>query len=236
MKVQYCSDYEEMSQLSCESIVFDLKKHPKQLICTATGNSPTGTYERLVNAYKDQPKCFNGLIIIKLDEWGGIDSNEPYSCESYLQKKIVQPLQIPRERYISFDPNPVSPKEECKRIQLEIEQKGPIDTCILGLGKNGHIGFNEPGNGLMPNCHVAELTADSLNHQMINELAKKPGYGLTLGMADILQSKKIILLITGANKKAVIEKLLTKHISSDLPASFLWLHPNVECYIDSTAL
>ena len=236
MKIKYCRDYNELSQVASDSIVSDLKKHRKQMICTATGNSPTGTYERLVNAYKDQPKSFDGLTIIKLDEWGGIDANVPYSCESYLQEKIIQPLQIPQERFISFDPNPVSPKEECDRIQHEIKEKGPIDCCILGIGKNGHIGFNEPGRSLTTNCHIAELTADSLNHQMINNLTKKPSYGLTLGMADILQSKKIILLITGANKKAVIQELLSKQISTDVPASFLWLHANVECCIDSTVL
>lgn len=236
MKIQYCSDYHEMSQRAYDSIVADLKEHPGQLICTATGNSPTGTYERLANLFDDDPKCFNELIIAKLDEWGGIDPNEPSSCESYIQEKIVQPLRIPRERYIAFKSDAKFPKEECKRIQLEIERRGPIHICILGLGQNGHIGFNEPSNTLTPNCHVAELTAASLDHQMINALSKKPSYGFTLGIADILSSNKIILLVSGAKKKEVIEKLLTKQISTYLPASFLWLHDQVECYIDAEAV
>ena len=236
MKIQYCVDYNEMSQLSCDSIVSDLRKQPRQLICLSTGNSPTGTYERLTNLFKDHPKLFNELIITKLDEWGGIDSMEPSSCESYMQEKILQPLVIPQNRYISFKSNPVSPQKECDRIQIEIQQKGPIDICILGLGQNGHIGFNEPANSLTAHCHVAELTADSLNHQMINALNIKPTYGLTLGMADILQSKKIILLLTGSKKKEVIKKLLSKRISTNLPASFLWLHNQVECYIDANSV
>lgn len=236
MNIKYCADYDEMSQLASDSIVSDLKKHTKQLICTATGNSPTGTYERLANHFKVNPNGFNELVIAKLDEWGGIDSNEKSTCESYIQAKIVQPLKISQERYIAFNSNPVSPKKECERIQLALGKKGPIDICILGLGRNGHIGFNEPANTLTPNCHVAELTAASLNHQMINALGKKPSYGLTLGMADILSSNKIILLVTGAKKKEVIEKLLTKKISTYLPASFLWLHDQVECYIDAEAV
>jgi len=236
MKIQYCSDYDAMSQMSCDSIVSDLRKRPRQLICMSTGNSPTGTYKNLVKVFNNHPKLFNELIIAKLDEWGGIDSNEPSSCESYIQEKILQPLAIPQNRYISFKSNPVSPKKECDRIQIEIQKKGPIDICILGLGQNGHIGFNEPSNTLTPNCHVAELTADSLNHQMINALNKKPTYGLTLGMADILQSKKIILLLTGAKKKEVIQKLLSKQITTNLPASFLWLHNQVECYIDTNSV
>jgi len=236
MKIQYCGDYNEMSQLSCDSIVSDLRKQPRRLICMSTGNSPTGTYERLTKVFNDHPAYFNELIITKLDEWGGIDSNEPSSCETYIQEKILQPLAIPQNRYISFKSNPVSPKKECERIQIEIQKKGPIDICILGLGQNGHIGFNEPASALTPYCHVAELTADSLNHQMINALNKKPTYGLTLGMADILQSKKIILLLTGAKKKAVIQKLLSKQIITNLPASFLWLHNQVECYIDANSV
>lgn len=236
MKIQYCNDYNAMSQLSCDSIVSDLRKRPRQLICMSTGNSPTGTYEKLASVFNKYPAFFNELIITKLDEWGGIDSMEPSSCESYIQEKVLHPLAIPQNRYISFKSNPVSPQKECDRIQIEIQEKGPIDICILGLGQNGHIGFNEPANTLTAHCHVAELTADSLNHQMINTLNKKPAYGLTLGMADILQSKKIILLLTGAKKKEVINKLLSKQITTNLPASFLWLHNQVECYIDANSV
>ena len=236
MKIQYCSDYNAMSQLSCDSIVSDLRKYPRQLICVSTGNSPTGTYEKLAKYFNHHPALFKELIITKLDEWGGIDSMEPSSCESYIQEKILQPLAIPQNRYISFESNPVSPQKECDRIQIEIQKNGPIDICILGLGQNGHIGFNEPANTLNPYCHVAELTTDSLNHQMINTLNKKPFYGLTLGMADILQSKKIIILLTGAKKKRVVKKLLSKQITTKLPASFLWLHNQVECYIDANSV
>lgn len=236
MNLKYCADYNEMSQSAYESIIIDLKEHPSQLICTATGNSPTGIYERLTRHFDKDPECFKDLSIIKLDEWGGIDSKEPSSCESYIQEKLVQPLRIPRARYIAFDSNPVSPEEECQRIQSEIEHKGPIDICVLGIGQNGHIGFNEPADSLIPYSHLAKLAPESLNHQMINELGGKPSYGLTLGMADILQSKKIILCITGAHKKEVIQKFLSKKISTWLPASFLWLHSNVTCYIDSKAI
>ncbi|MGB5434800.1 MAG: galactosamine-6-phosphate isomerase [Maribacter sp.] len=236
MNVHYCSDYQEMSQRAYESIIADLKGHPEQLICTATGSSPTGAYEKLARRFTKNPEYFKALMLLKLDEWGGIDKKEPSSCESYLQEKVIQPLQIPKDRFIAFDSNPDSPEKECARIQGEIEQKGPIDLCILGMGQNGHIGFNEPASSLSPHCHVAKLTPESLNHQMIHTLGKKPSYGLTLGMGDILKSKKIILFLTGANKKAVIQKFLSKNVTTSLPASFLWLHPNVECFIDSTAV
>jgi len=126
--------------------------------------------------------------------------------------------------------------EEFPIIRLKLESQGPIDLCILGLGTNGHLGLNEPGPSLEPYCHKARLSKETLQHQMIASLQQKPVYGLTLGMMELLSSKKIILLITGQKKGQVIERLLTKKISSDLPASLLWLHKDVQCMIDSSCL
>ncbi|MBT8297210.1 MAG: 6-phosphogluconolactonase, partial [Maribacter sp.] len=224
------------SQLSCDFVTSLLKENQKQVIVAATGHSTTGTYEKLVKFFNNDPSLFDDFILTKLDEWVGVNPLSQGSCEFYLQEKIVQPLAIPQSRYISFNSDVVSPQKECQRIQIEIQSKGPIDLCILGLGKNGHIGFNEPSNSLIPHCHVAKLSTDSLNHQMIKDLDFKPTYGMTLGMADILQSKKIILLVTGSEKKKVIKKLLSKEITTELPASFLWLHKQVACYIDSTSV
>ena len=236
MILHYCSGYDEMSQLSCESVISGLKENPSQLICTATGNSPLGMYKKMVDNYRADPHIFKELRIIKLDEWGGISAKNSNSCESFLVQHILQPLHISDDRYISFKSNPDSPKKECERIQDEIQKKGPIDVCILGMGLNGHIGFNEPANKLQSDCHVAQLSKDSLGHQMTLTMENKPAYGLTMGMVNILQSKKIILLLTGKNKKDIINKLLSKQITTHLPASLLWLHHDVECYIDGNSV
>lgn len=222
-----------MSELSCDSIIATLKKNPRQLICAATGYSPTLLYEGMVNYYDKEPDIFKELRILKLDEWGGIDPEDANSCETYIRNHLLSPLHIPDDYFISFESNADSPEKECEKIQKELDYMGPIDICILGLGKNGHIGFNEPAKDLIPNCHIAKLSHNSLQHQMTNTMEKKPNYGLTLGMANILQSKKIILLITGSDKENIAEQLFTKKITPSLPASFLWLHSNVDCFIDS---
>ncbi len=236
MKIHYCVDYQEMSRLCSDAIVSGVRKNPEQSICTATGNSPMGVYQNLAAAYSDKPEIFRKLRIIKLDEWGGIPSSDPNSCETFVQEKILRPLGIPSDRYVSFKSDSPSPKKECERIQREIRDNGRIDVCILGLGTNGHIGFNEPAETLTPFCHVAKLSEKTLRHQMADTMGSIPQYGLTVGMGDILQSEKIVLLLTGSNKQNVISELLLKRITTRLPASFLWLHHNVECYIDSTAL
>ena len=236
MNLHYCENYDQMSQSAHDSILNDLRSNPKQLLCLATGNSPTGLYKNLSSTFKNHPQYFKDFNIIKLDEWGGMDFNNPGSCEFYLREHILKPLDVTDNRFISFKGNTDTPEKECERIQKEIAEKGPIDICVLGIGVNGHIGFNEPAETLSAHCHVGQLALTSMQHQMVDKINVKPSYGLTLGMADILQSKKIILLITGSNKQNITEQLLTKNITTQIPASLLWLHSNVECYIDLTSM
>jgi galactosamine-6-phosphate isomerase len=110
-----------------------------------------------------------------------------------------------------------------------------MDICILGLGMNGHLALNEPGESLEAHVHISKLSGSSLTHSMIGEMKIKPSYGLTLGMADILQSTFILLIISGTKKKKITADLLDGKISTSLPASFLWLHPNVVCLVDKEA-
>ena len=181
-------------------------------------------------------ELFQTLRILKLDEWGGIPENHHVSCEFFLRKKLLEPLEIPEERYFSFKSNPEDPEAECRRIRYELETVGPIDICILGLGANGHLALNEPASRLQANAHVATLSEESLQHPMIASLEQKPSYGLTLGMEEILSSKLIIMLVTGKEKKQIAERFLERKVSSELPASYLWQHPQVECLVDREIL
>jgi galactosamine-6-phosphate isomerase len=235
MEVIIAEDYKELSLKAKKIIVKEISTKKNALLCAATGDSPTKTYKLLADEYKHQPELFSKLNIIKLDEWGNISMEHPETCESYLQQHLINPLQIPDSRYISFLSNPHDPQLECTRIQNELSKKGPVDLCILGLGMNGHIALNEPNEFLKANCHVAELSDKTLQHPMAVGMHTKPTFGLTLGMADILQSKKIILLIHGAHKKVIKKGFLSGRITTSIPASFLWLHPNVVCLVDKEA-
>jgi galactosamine-6-phosphate isomerase len=236
MKIEVCNSYDELSHRAKDIVVRELEKNKQLLLCTATGGSPTKTYELLGKEYQKHPKLFSKMRILKLDEWGGIPMDHPGTCESYLQTHLIQPLRIPDNRYYGFRSDSENPLEECLRIQEKLKQEGPIDLCILGLGMNGHLAFNEPARFLQANCHLAQLSVSSLQHTMAAEMEVKPTYGLTLGMADILHSKKIIVLINGTKKRLIVRKLLSKQIKSTLPASFLWLHPNVSCFIESDVI
>lgn len=234
MNITYCQDYDHLSQLAGAFVIDEISINKGLLLCAATGHSPTGLYQQLSSRAQKDKNLFSQLRIIKLDEWGGIPMNHPITCEAYIQKNINAPLQVSDDRYFTFSSNPESPVDECTRMQGIIKNNGPIDICVLGLGINGHIGLNEPAPFLTPYFHKAQLSEPTLQHQMIQSVDDKPTYGLTLGMQDILNARKIILLITGNGKQEVTEQLLSQRITTQLPASFIWLHQHVECLINNS--
>jgi galactosamine-6-phosphate isomerase len=236
MEIDIFNTYGELSQKASNIIIQEIEKKKDLLLCAATGSSPEKTYMLLGKEQEKRPELFARLQVVKLDEWGGIPMNHSATCEYYLQSHLIQALQIPASRYISFNSNPEDPILECENIQDKLGMAGPIDLCILGLGINGHLALNEPASFLHPHCHIAELSAMSLGHSMLSEMQIKPAYGLTLGMADILQSKMILILIHGRKKRTIVSKFLSQKITAALPASFLWLHPNVICLVEEDAI
>lgn len=208
-----------MSVAAAGFILREVKRHPSLILCPATGNTPTRTYELLAKTDYN----FKGVQLLALDEWGDIDPDDPASCSHYLNTQLISPLGIQFALKFTRGEDGISQTTEF------LKAKGPIDLCILGMGKNGHLGFNEPGPSLEPQSHKAKLSSASKNHAMLSDHSFKPAFGYTLGMADILQAKSILLLVNGAHKKSIFQKFLTKKITTELPASFLWLHPNVTC-------
>src|SRR5262245_59650869 len=175
------SDYEAMSQAAARCLQQQLRKRPSSLLCLATGGSPTRTYELLRERGCANPALFREARILKLDDWGGLEMNDPGSSEHYLQQHLVRPLSLQR-RYTAFLSNPADPRKECARTEAWLHRHGPIDVCVLGLGLNGHLAFNEPAQFLQPHAHVARLSPASLRHAMVAQSRTKPRYGLTLGM------------------------------------------------------
>jgi galactosamine-6-phosphate isomerase len=233
MELRLFETPDQLGEFAASVIIYNIKTTDGLLLCTASGNSTTLTYRTLVENRRQFEA--NTLRILKLDEWGGIPMSHPQSCETYLQENLVQPLGIEEENYISFQSNSEVPADECTRIQEYLEEQGPIDLCIVGIGLNGHVAFNEPADVLQPHCHVQELSERSLSHPMAAGMEVKPSYGLTLGMMDILNSKQLILLISGVNKAEITKEFMTKKITTSLPASLLWLHPNAICLCDKDA-
>ncbi|MEQ6121257.1 6-phosphogluconolactonase [Reichenbachiella sp. MALMAid0571] len=233
MNIKVLEDSIEIANVISNLIVENIKLKPDLLLCAATGNTPTETYRQLIEKKELYPS--NQLRILKLDEWGGVPMDNPETCESYLERYILKPLNIPESNYFGFNSNAANPEHEIQRMKTILYKQDPIDICILGLGLNGHIAFNEPPCEIDTECHVATLSKQSLLHPMVTGMSIKPGYGLTLGIKEIMQSKKIFIIVTGEHKQKIAKEFLSGKVSKNLPASYLWLHPNAYCFIDQKA-
>ena len=236
MNFHYCADYDAMSQKGADLVHYEIAKKPNLLFCVASGGSPAGLYTLMHQKHRRHPEYFNKVRMIKLDEWVGLPAGSEFSSEYDVQKKLLQKIEIPSSRYISFDDQAKDPGQECARVQAELDKAGPIDICILGIGQNGHIALNEPASEMKIDCHVADLTETTLGSGMIEKVGIPLKQGMTLGLGGILSSKMILLFITGKGKKAAFEKLKNRQISTEIPASLLWLHSNVQVIVDESSL
>lgn len=210
--------------------------NPDLLLCAATGDSPTLTYRFFVNGFKSNTSGAPLPRLLKLDEWGGLALDDPATCEQYLREHLIGPLHLPAHRYLGFHSAPARPEAECQRIASWLQKNGPIDVCVLGLGRNGHLAMNEPGADPHAGCHVAQLTESTLSHPMLGTARSRPAYGLTVGLAEILAAREIILLVFGQAKAVPLARLFASEVARDFPASWLWRHPNVICLADADAV
>lgn len=229
------NDERSLGRRAAALIEAELKRKPDLLLCVSSGRTPTGTYDAMVAAARQMPRRFAQLRLIKIDEWAGLPADHPASCELYLQEHLVRPLGIPRSRYASLQGDTPDPAAECRRVERWLDRNGPIDLCILGLGENGHVALNEPSDAMEPGVHVVPLSSRSRQHPMIRTMRPKPTHGLTLGMAAVLQSRRILLLVSGTHKRAMLNRLRERRISTRFPASLLWLHPDVTVICDRAA-
>ena len=216
-------------------LIAELRRKPALILCLSAGGTPTRTYELLAAKQERQPELFTRLRAVQIDEWAGLPAGSPGTCEEDLRTKVLGPLKVTPERYIRLASDAANLEAECERMNRWLAANGPIDVCILGLGKNGHIAMNEPAEELLPEAHVSTLAATSRNHPMLKEAKRRPRFGLTLGVGDILKSRKILLLASGWPKRAIHKRVLKPRVTTRCPASMLWLHPNVTVLGDRAA-
>jgi galactosamine-6-phosphate isomerase len=236
VNVRYFKNYQELSRYGADLLKSSLEGREEPVLCAASGNSPSLLYNYFVDSTSGDDDWVQRLKILALDEWVGVPNGDPNSCELYLKKYIVDPLKVEDDRFLRFQSNPKNLDAECQRMKNIVEDLLPLDVTVLGIGKNGHIGFNEPSTSLLPFCHITELSRESMQHSMAQEMSNIPKYGITLGMSEILNSKKILLLATGKEKKKVIRELLEGKITPKNPSTFLLLHNQTELLIDEQSL
>lgn len=235
MTINQCKDYQELSKTAADWLIRRIRKNPSSKISIATGNSALGMYSYITNAQKLHTKS---LSLFQLDEWVGL-SEYHHSCTSYIEKEVRIPWGIAADRTHYFSPvltlldSKMQAEDAACAMQKELDTKGPLELLILGMGKNGHLGFIEPAdNWPQDGCYVSKLARSTQNHKMISSEKTPPEYGITLGIKSILQAKEILFIVTGTGKTGAYSELLKKVITPNLPASILWKHPRVSLITD----
>ncbi len=236
LNTEVAETHETMSRHAARIIATALEQRPELLLCASAGATPRRTYELVTARCRGEPRLFEKLRVVQIDEWGGLEPENVATCAADLKRHLVEPLRLAADRFMSFRTDAPNPKADCERMSRWLRRNGPIDLCILGLGLNGHIAMNEPADAFVPGPHVARLAPSSKQHGMLRDLAEKPRYGLTLGLGDILSSREILLLVSGEKKRAALARLLEPTITPRFPASFLWLHRRVTVLCDRAAL
>ncbi|NLJ58169.1 MAG: glucosamine-6-phosphate deaminase [Tissierellia bacterium] len=236
MEVVIKDNYQEISQLAANYLFDTVKKKNDAVLGLPTGSTPLGMYQIIIDKYKDNCS-FQNVRTFNLDEYVGLDKTNKCSYCYYMENILFSHIDIKEENI--YIPNGVAEnmEEECRYYENLIRSRGPMDILFLGIGPNGHIGFNEPNYYFEPYTHVVKLTDNTIaaNSRFFDSIESVPKTAITMGMKTILSAKKIVMLATGHNKAEAIAKSIKGKVTPQVPGSVLQLHNNVTLIIDKDA-
>lgn len=238
MKVIVSENYEEMSQKAGRFFINLLKEKPQASLGFATGSTPIGLYKELIKANQEGEITFSFAKSVNLDEYIGIDPKNEQSYRYFMDHNLFNHVNIDKKNtYL-----PKADKKDEKYLEdynKLLDEIGTRDVQILGLGENGHIAFNEPAEKLNKRTSIIELSESTIeaNSRFFESKEDVPRYAISMGMVDIFNSKVLIVMASGENKKEAVRRILDeKEIYPEFPASYLSLHPNVYLFVDKAAL
>lgn len=215
-----------------------LAANPRLVLGLPTGRTPVRFYHDVASLHEHGEADFSRATTFNLDEFLGIQADHPGSYRSFMNAHLFNRVNLGSERIHFLDGAAADPADECARYEREIANAGGIDLQILGLGTNGHIGFNEPADGLAARTHRVTLKPETRRSNAAlfgGDPDAVPAEALSMGIGTILDAKSVVLLATGERKAACVEQLVAGPITTHLPASFLQLHPEVEIMLDTAA-
>lgn len=236
MAFRIFEDHQRLSEAVALEIASQIKRKPQSVLCLAAGETPRLAYAHLADIAAREKFDFSRCTFIGLDEWLGIPPENEGSCFYFLRNNLFEPLNIAPDQINVFNGMTRNPEEECQRINAVIRVKGGIDLMVVGVGMNGHIGFNEPGVREDQHAHVIELdeTTRTVGQKYFKEstLLQK---GITLGFLDLLESRRVLMVASGLKKANIIRLALQGAISTDVPASIVRRHSNALAMLDRDA-
>lgn len=238
MNIIKVNDYQEMSEKASQFIIEKVKQNPKMVLGLATGGTPEGTYKRLIEDHETNGTSYDKISTFNLDEYVGLSGDHPQSYRHYMNERFFNHIDINKENTFVPRGNTVDAEAECEAYEAQMASLGGIDLQILGIGGNGHIGFNEPGTSFNSPTHIVDLAQSTkeANARYFSTIEEVPNQAITMGIASIMKSKEILLLISGESKREAYKQLIEGEIQENFPASILRKHPYVTIIADKAAI
>ena len=236
MKIIKTNDYEQMSLVAKEMVLKQLESNGKSVIIFPTGSTPKRMYDLLVKSFVDNKDDWSKIKAFNLDEYVGLPHNNSFSYHSYMGKNFYNHINI-EDKNINIPDGLGDLNKNVLTFNESFKKAGQADLVILGIGKNGHIGFNEPGSLKGSTFRLVDLTKSTIkaNAKHFNNLEDVPKQAMSMGIADILSAKKVIIMASGISKAVAIDKMINGAVSKEVPASFLQDHNDVTVIIDALA-
>ncbi len=237
MEIVIASSYDDMSRRAADVFAAQVQQNPESVLGLATGSTPIGLYAALVKDYEDGAVDFSKVKTFNLDEYRGLDPEHDQSYRYFMQKNLFD--------YVNIDvanthvPNGADPDAEaaCAAYEAGIAEAGGIDLQLLGLGHNGHIGFNEPCDCFPVDTHLVELTESTIqaNSRLFDSVDDVPREAYTMGIGTIMKARRIVMVASGKDKAEIVKAVVSGPVTPEVPASVLQLHPNVTVFVDAEA-
>ena len=238
MKIIQCKDYEEISVAAADEVAKVIREKKNPVLGLATGSTPVGMYEKLVKMYEEGELDFSDVTSVNLDEYYPISPDNVQSYRYYMNSFLFDHVNIDKNTPYIPNGNAEDPYGECVKYDSVLDSLEKIDLQVLGIGRNGHIGFNEPDESLYLGTHVTRLSESTVkaNSRFFSGSEKIPDRALTMGIGSIFKADKIILLASGESKRDAVKQVLSGKLTTACPATLLNLHPDVTLICDSGAM
>ncbi|HET7479627.1 MAG TPA: glucosamine-6-phosphate deaminase [Rubrobacteraceae bacterium] len=236
MEIQVLPDYDAVSEAAADVVARTLRAKPGAVLLIPTGTTPLGMYRKLVELHREQGLSFEAATFFNLDEYLGLAPDHPASYHVYMSENFYGLVDADPERIHVPEGAAPDPEAECERYEAAIREAGGVDLCVLGIGRNGHIGFNEPGASFESRTRVVRLAEST---RLVNaadfEERRAPERAITVGMKTIFESRRALLLASGSNKARAVRAAAHGPVTEEVPASVLRRHPDTTFLLDRDA-
>lgn len=235
MKIITANDYNDLSRKAANIISAQVILKPTSVLGLATGSTPIGTYKQLIKWYEIGDIDFSMVTSVNLDEYCGLSGEDEQSYRYFMDTNLFNHININKEKTHVPNGLAIDKEQECIDYDKMIQDLGGIDIQLLGIGHNGHIGFNEPNIKFEKTTHIVDLDKSTIeaNARFFNNIDEVPKQAITMGIKSIMHARHVLLIANGPDKESIIKKALFGPITPDVPASILQLHPNltvIQCF------